>query len=400
MRILKKILRYLVGFSFNLLARCLAGEHRTAVFRSDPQLSDNPLAFFLYLHRTLGSEWSFVWLVQDLEGARGQLEAEGIRVDGRVRLLKAGSVAAHFWSCAARLCVDSHGSFTLPRCGIGKGFHMSLWHGSPLKRIGQDTHEGSAFQTDSDLVVASAGLFVPILSSGLGVSSDRIVCTGQPRNDWMLGGTPAGNRAAGFSPYIMWMPTYTISRGSPEVGKGYKGKDFDVSTDSFGVLNLSDFPVLDSHLGSRGMKLLLKLHPYDVRNDLEWPSYENIVVIKWNDERILGSGLYSALGNSEALISDVSSVIFDYMLTGKRIGIDRSIAEKSLRGLAFSLDFSEFNSFDISSKSDFFTFIDTVAHSSSEGRGAAPSFSLYNGEVPVPFCRNIFDQLSARGVFE
>lgn len=393
---MKPVLRFVLGFVLGCIGFFFRNR-KVIVFTSDPQLSDNPLVFFKFLRERLDVSYRFVWLVAEKKQACKDLHREGICLS-TVKLVNRSSLVSKYYAATSLLNIDSHGSFSLPRF-FKRNVNLSLWHGSPLKRIGRDTEEGRLFNTDTDLLISSAELFSPILSSGLGVDLENISITGQPRNDLLVGGA-GENKNTEWGQYIMWMPTYTISRGSPEYSDGYKCADFDVGEDSFGALDINVFDELDAHLDLCDVKLIVKLHPYDIRNNKKYKQYRNIIILKWDDARILGTGLYRSLFYSQGLISDFSSVLFDYMLTGKPIGVDRSLLEKSARKYAFEVDFTEFSGVEVSDKESFYAFIEKVSRLRPEmERGQPVFFNKYNDSVAGMFCENVWAELVRIGVF-
>jgi CDP-glycerol glycerophosphotransferase (TagB/SpsB family) len=61
--------------------------------------------------------------------------------------------------------------------------------------------------------------------------------------------------------------------------------------------------------------------------------YRNLKILSASAWLSLGVDLYAALGQSSALISDVSSVLIDYLITEKPIGITGASIKAYQRGL-------------------------------------------------------------------
>ncbi len=135
------------------------------------------------------------------------------------------------------------------------------------------------------------------------VSAERIVITGFPRNDRLLRTT--GDRADGLEQYI---PDSISRRGLPvflylptfrDVEAGFR------------------FPLADlEQMAARlDIVLLVKLHPVDgMRYRPFVPAADSLLVLV--DAATDATGLFSAVCG---LISDYSSVVFDFLLVGKPI---------------------------------------------------------------------------------
>lgn len=66
--------------------------------------------------------------------------------------------------------------------------------------------------------------------------------------------------------------------------------------------------------------LLIKPHPFQVELDIFNEEMSNIKVITNEDLNINDVNLYSLLGESDSLLTDYSSVYFDYLILDKPIG--------------------------------------------------------------------------------
>ena len=69
-----------------------------------------------------------------------------------------------------------------------------------------------------------------------------------------------------------------------------------------------------------GSVLLVKFHPMDVKNTVEWPSYRNIRIYTDSFFRAQGFNLYKLLACSDALVTDISSCAIDYLLLNRPVG--------------------------------------------------------------------------------
>lgn len=220
---------------------------------------------------------------------------------------------ATLYSIFRSMCMfHAHGmsACALIPCGGQKVFN--LWHGSPLKNIGAGINQPMHPETDSFFLCASP--FMAEINKKCFLISDKQVFIGSnPRNDIML--------SPNQHPYVdelkkdgrklvVFMPTF---RNSKELGRNDSDRDFPLLNDN----NIGEF---DRFLGRLNLTFLVKPHPYQDNISLFEKDFKNIRVIKNDGIHRLGMTLYQLLGHADALVSDFSSVYFDYLLLNRPIG--------------------------------------------------------------------------------
>lgn len=211
---------------------------------------------------------------------------------------------------------------------------INLMHGSPLKKtIGYVEHD------TCDYVLTLSAFFNQVVSEQLDVPIYKIKSFGFPRNDVFKGRynvlkTLGKNEN---SKLVVWMPTFRKNKNSNVVyGNLYK----------LGVPLLcssGDFESLNDYLSEKNIVLIIKLHPVEDTSGMQLDSYSSIVFI--SDDKLVSKGLtaYKLLADSSALITDYSSVYYDYLLMNKPIGlVIDDLQEYSNRNGFWYGDYSEF----------------------------------------------------------
>lgn len=217
-----------------------------------------------------------------------------------------------FYTLFNSMCMfHTHGMTTCAVIPCGKQVVFNLWHGSPLKSIGVAAGDKRYPETDSYFLCASP--FMANLNKKCFLINDKQVFIGSnPRNDLLF--SKSENlylkKLKGNKKVVLYMPTF---RNSTELGRSDSHGDFPILS----LDNIGDF---DNFLEYKNILFIIKPHPY--QNDIELfnEKYNNIVVLKNEDLGVMKLPLYELLGQSDALISDFSSVYFDYMLLDKPIG--------------------------------------------------------------------------------
>jgi hypothetical protein len=189
----------------------------------------------------------------------------------------------------------------------------NIWHGIFYKKIAMLCGNPPLL---ADITVGTSVLTKKMFSEAFGVSEDSVYISGYPRNDMLFEAQKnkghIKKRIPGVSPFqkiAIWMPTFRNNtlgyKDGVEVGNPFYIENFDIS--SFNNL-----------LKENNTLCLLKPHP----SAPKYKDYRNVSNVRFIDNMWIaeqGMTLYHLLGCTDLLISDVSSVIIDYMLLDQPI---------------------------------------------------------------------------------
>ena len=269
--------------------------------------NDNPKYLFEYInqHRP---DLKAIWLTQD-EKTRQLVLDKGYRCHRTFSLM-----GLYYSLCSSvnvfcvSLSKDTHMLWP-------QKININLWHGIPLKKIEFDNKISGATDDSNSLkrrlkdkiypflarrapdniVVASSQDEKNSLTTAFRIESDHIVIAGSPRLDAFF----KLSQMSDAGRKILYMPTH---RGEGELNV----------TD----LLMGELDVIDSHLDESGCTFYIKLHFYNQHEVSAQRSYRNIVFM--NDEMI-EQDIYSFLPQVDILITDYSSVYFDFLLADRPI---------------------------------------------------------------------------------
>ena len=168
----------------------------------------------------------------------------------------------------------------------------------------------------------------------LGGGRKRMIKFGLPRNDVLLKDNIEKEKL-GIDKYdkiIIWMPTFKHHKNKKRI-------DYtEETTKDITILNDKNIERINSKLQKNNTLLLIKYHPgqdmsyVDNYNLSNIKSYTNTDLINNNID------LYKLLGKSDALITDFSSVYFDYLLVDKPIAFELTDKEKYEKGRGFLME--------------------------------------------------------------
>jgi len=223
---------------------------------------------------------------------------------------------------------------------------IDLWHGFPLKAMGyEDKTDASITRlgktwSNIDYISSYSDLFTEKMNSCIKTDLDKYKITGSPRNDLLFNSESKNYLSEIFDKdfnnkkCIFYMPTFRVNLFK-QVNEGNKQWN-----------NIFDFDCLDMDkfslfLKEENIELVVKLHPAEEHIFINYLNgIEGINVIS-NDMLVNRNlDLYEILGGADLLITDYSSVFFDYLLLDRPIiftPTDIEIYEQK-RGFLFDYD--------------------------------------------------------------
>jgi CDP-glycerol glycerophosphotransferase len=316
LRALRNVPFYLLGAIATLF---VPRTRRIWVFGSGIGLGEGALPLYRLARKRLGPDVRLVWLVTTPSELR---QAKELGFDAVAKQSRRG-----LWlTLRARVLVVTHGMGDVNRFGVRGGFVVQVWHGIPLKRLHLDS--AAALRAPAfipsvigrrlmALAYRSAGrqirLFpvsseriVTRVSTAFGLPSERIVVTGDPRDDVLLQGDPAERREharAELTALVGALPKSVVLYAPT-----WRDGDTDPSVPDDATWN-----EIVAWLERTDTVLVVRTHPLG-RGDYTAGAQRSPRV------RLLDAGLLtdvaSVLPAVDALVTDYSSIAFDYALVG------------------------------------------------------------------------------------
>ncbi|UCG60514.1 MAG: CDP-glycerol glycerophosphotransferase family protein [Candidatus Zixiibacteriota bacterium] len=327
MRVRRNVFDFLILialFPVYLLGKLIPKDNRLYVFGSS-----------LGYHFADNSKYLFLYANENVKNITSVFISKNRRVVG---LLRSNNMQAEFlYSFAglrtvmrAKKAFLSHSLNDIHPLLLGGAQVIQLWHGTPLKKIGNDANwiseNTKAFLKNMvrkasyalfpylygsnrfDFIVASSQFLIPSYMSAFGIDKTRISVAGQPRNDCLSGDFVMNTKIFSESQFlrklrddwelvISWLPTYR--KPAPT-----------------SIVNLLDdygFSEREVNKRLRDLKAVLVIKPHFLELDLlnEYlKDSSNIQVYNHADP-------YPLIRYTDILITDYSSVYFDYLLVGK-----------------------------------------------------------------------------------
>lgn len=232
---------------------------------------------------------------------------------------------------------------------------IQMWHGTPFKGNNIRQKKSKTKRPYYTNICSSSPYFEKIMIDNFYVTKENVSLCGQPRTDVMYENNNLPEELKGFKKIIMWMPTYRMS--------SIQG-DIDVNqTSILPVIKYDDFDELENKLNELNICLLIKLHPLQDLNLFSHICFRHIIFMSGDEFVNKGWNLYRILSQMDALITDYSSVFYDFMLLDRPMGFAIDDIEEYEKSRGFVVDNPDyFMAGDkIKSKKDLLNFINKIS---------------------------------------
>lgn len=245
----------------------------------------------------------------------------------------------------ARYIVTTHQPFKVKKGQL----NIQLWHGIPLKRMGimanntnfrDNKRNEKLWHKDTDLVASNSDLYETLMSSCIAVEAKKYHKTGFPRFDALA--NPIISKEQLLKDLFdqedkdaqigIYMPTFRYELEDQSIMD-------QIAKGNFFAFSDFDGEQLNAALKEKHQYLIGKLHPYEMRLFAKLnSSYSNIAFL--NNDYLFDNNydLYELLGDTDFLMTDFSSIYFDYLLLNKPIIFITNYLEQyeKTRGLLLS----------------------------------------------------------------
>ena len=306
--------RYLKGFFMPV--------KNIILFESHPDFSDNTKAVFdEMVKRGLNKKYLFIWWVQDKENVQ-PIDVENVVYTDKAN--KKNIKEFNKYAIAAK-CVINCNKYFVKYNYKTKFFHLT--HGSSIKKTRGYCSAGRGV----DYCLMQSEFIREVLAYEIDVALKKTVVLGYPRNDVLLNANIDVKKYfdGDFDKIIVWYPTYRQS------AKGH----ITASTISLPVVHdEKTASELNEFAKIKRVLLVLKPHFAQDLSRIKDLKLSNIVFI--NDEFFTENKItsYEFVGSCDALLTDYSSVYYDYTLCDKPIGLIWEDIDEYRKDPGFAVD--------------------------------------------------------------
>lgn len=184
---------------------------------------------------------------------------------------------------------------------------------------------------DVDHVISASSFNNMLMSDIYGIDVSKFVETGMPCTDILFSEKTAYQEWHSEDRKVMiWLPTFRQSKQScwrnDSILKSATGLPL--------IETKKSYEILDSELKKENIILIIKLHPSQDIKEIHIKETDNIKIFFPDTIKKMGIDTYDLLREADALISDYSSVSFDYLLMDRPIAYVLSDYEEYKLGFA------------------------------------------------------------------
>ena len=151
--------------------------------------------------------------------------------------------------------------------------------------------------------VATSRTFAKIWSRYFSMPLDHVLIGGQPRNDILYKSWPEYD-FGDYKKLVLWAPTFRYSSKM-----GYQDVE---DAKIVPILHSEDFIKINDYLKEKGVKIVVKLHPVQDLDKYDMMEMSNFILLSHAEFVKRGMDLYKFMTQCDALITDYSSIFYDY----------------------------------------------------------------------------------------
>ncbi len=313
-QVTQRIVRTKYAF-FNLLCSAFPMNDEI-IFESHPDMTCNSYALYQYmLGQGVNKKYKLTWLVSDPEKYKDH-SVENVSFLP-VTPKKLGEKIKNYVRCnraKATIACNNH----IPTfCVSKKQINLFLDHGSHLKNVLVDNKR---FPLHCGYLNCQSEFFVEHNVSQYTVEEDQVIHLGLPRNDELFVNTGSISRvvenADDYKKIIIWAPTFRRHRRKERVDCNI---DYPLGLPV--LYSEDDAKKLNDVLAEHNVLLIMKPHPASDMSVIKEQKLSNVVFLYNPDLEKANVQLNELLAQTDAMITDYSSIYYDYLLLDRPLAL-------------------------------------------------------------------------------
>ncbi len=310
-----------LDFFFRQVSRLIPKKKNLVIFESFPDFSDNVYHLFEYMNNNekIKKKYSLIWLVNDEKIHEKLLKK-------KIKTYKKFSLRGIFVLLRSKYIFISHTGFLNVKSK--NQILINLWHGMPLKammflddsKTESDVLKGKKINDNINFLISTSKIMQIALASAFYTNPRKIHLVGQPRNDKLFNyeskkrlSDLLNSDLSNYEKIVIFCPTFRKSEF-----------ELDGVSQKFNLFNFTDYhkQIFHDYLVNNKILFLVKFHPFEEKYYLSKLNNKKITNIVFITQEMLQSALvdlYDILGGVDILITDYSSIYFDFLLLNKPI---------------------------------------------------------------------------------
>lgn len=295
------------------------------VFESRPDYSDNTRTVFdALIQRGYHKKYKMIWMLSDGADTIASLRhLDNVVFVKRIHKSKKDRFQFIYYMLRAKYIIGCNDF--LPK-QLPKQQYIHLAHGCALKQT-RYYHLPDAIDT----VVTISDFMKKYDAINYDCDEEKFIVTGYPRCDDLFDNVDINALfGTAYDKVILWLPTFRQSTRNG--GTHHSNISFPI------IRNAEDAEKLNDFCRNRNVLIVVKPHPNQDMTLINSLQLSNLLFIEdsfFQQHRIT---LYQFMGSCDALLSDYSSVYYDYLLCDKPIGLCWDDFDEYVKNNGFTLD--------------------------------------------------------------
>lgn len=336
-----KVILHGISFIFKAIFKCIVKLicksmrilkiKEYVVLESESDFSDNPYAFYKYLLKIdFAENHKIIWLVKNVDYCRANFAHKNVIFINRFNDSARNIIRLNYYLAVSKWIIFSH------------PYWFKNWRKGQI--VIHTTHsvaqlKGKSIKLDKifDYALACSEYGSKIKQEILYVEPEKVICLGMPRVDLMFDNIYCKSKLIdnyNNETLIVSMETFKQSVNLHDSDH--------VDSYAINVINNeTDLLSFDNFLGKNNCKMIIKIHHLQDLSFLKKVKLNNIYYLTDDDLFYKNVQINNLLTNADVLLTDYSSVFYDYLLMDRPIGFMLGDFESYSRGFIMDDPLSE-----------------------------------------------------------
>lgn len=296
-------------------------DKRLIVMESGGEITDNAYALYDYMGRNgYLKKYHVVWLVYEITGPKKEHKIQHLYPN--TKIVWGDTTGIHKeWDRYLATCkwhIYDHTNFLRFYKKRKEQIIINLWHGCAFKRMKEVPVKEIS---PANINFMTGKIFTPVFTDAFSCKPNKLLDIGYPRNDYLFQANSVSIKhvkekigLTQFNKVFLWMPTFRRSV-SAYLDESY----FDSRTGLPVIEDEKSLEEFNDFLKQIHSLLIFKIHHLQASLKSFSHNYSNIILLHDEDIQGLNLQLYQIIPIADALITDYSSIAFDYMLLDRPI---------------------------------------------------------------------------------
>lgn len=207
---------------------------------------------------------------------------------------------------------------------------MHMGHGMPMKDASQGQLKYTNGRVYFSHLLATAEVFAPIMARIYAFPADRIIIAGNPKCESLYLPSPCYDFGK-YKKIIFWAPTFRKSTSM-------NMQDTSGVQKILPVVDMDELEKLNYYLKSIDVKIVVKLHPEQDLSMYNLVNMDYFILLSHNEFIERGMDIYRFMKQCDGMITDYSSIYYDYMLLNRPIAFTEDDLNDYAEHRGFSVD--------------------------------------------------------------